>query len=190
VADEIVGLTVRLNGLSKVVGAPQLKLGWIRLSGGTTLVRAAEARLEFIADVYLSASTPAQLAAEVLLPRRGPIQARILERIEANQLLAEQAFGHGSPARLLPRQGSWYLVMRLPDGDDDEEVAYQLLVDDNVVVQPGFFFDFPEGEHLVISLIPPAEGFAEGVRRTARRIAVRVAARDGGMRPPGIARGR
>ena len=172
--DEGTGLTVRLSGLSKVVGAPQIKLGWIRLSGETGLVRTASERLEFIADTYLSASTPAQLAAEALLPRCGPIQARILERLSVNQRAAELAFGHGSTARLLPREGGWSLVVRLPGGEDDEDLAYQLLVDDHIVVQPGFFFDFPEGEHLVLSLLPPANEFAEGVKRVARRIAARA----------------
>jgi len=64
--------------------------------------------------------------------------------------------------------------LRLPEGEDDEELAYQLLVEDHVVVQPGFFFDFPDGEHLVISLLPPAGEFAEGVKRVARRIAGRA----------------
>ena len=173
-ADEGAGLIVRLNGLSKVVGAPQIKLGWIRLGGETALVRTASERLEFIADAYLSASTPAQLAAEALLPRRGPIQARILERLSVTQRAAELAFGHGSPARLLPREGGWSLVVRLTRGEDDEELAYQLLVEDHVVVQPGFFFDFLDGEHLVLSLLPPADDFAEGVSRVARRIARRA----------------
>jgi hypothetical protein len=171
--DEGAGLSVRLSGLSKVVGAPQLKLGWMRLSGEQALVHAACERLEFIADTYLSASTPAQLAAEKLLPQRGPIQTRILERLDGNQRLAEQALGRGSPARLLPREGGWSIVVRLPDGEVEEELAYQLLVDDHVVVQPGFFYDFPEGEHLVLSLLPPADEFGEGVRRVARRIAGR-----------------
>ncbi|MFA5810570.1 MAG: hypothetical protein WC935_09620 [Thermoleophilia bacterium] len=135
---------------------------------------AAAAWLEFIADAYLSASTPAQLAAEALLPRRGPIQAKICQRLEVNQRAAEQAFGKGSSARLLPREGGWSIVLQLPQGEDDEELAYQLLVDDHLVVQPGFFFDFPEGEYLVISLITPADEFAEGVRRVARRIAARA----------------
>jgi aspartate/methionine/tyrosine aminotransferase len=172
--DDAGGLTVRLGGLSKVVGAPQIKLGWIRLSGDAALASAAAARLEFIADTYLSASTPAQLAAESLLPTRGSIQARILERLEANQSVAEQAFGPASPARVLPREGGWYLILRLPKGEDDEDLAYQLLVDDRVVVHPGFFYDFPEGEHLVVSLIPPVDEFTEGVRRVARRIAARI----------------
>jgi hypothetical protein len=171
--DEGVGLSVRLSGLSKVVGSPQLKLGWMRLSGEQALVHAACERLEFISDTYLSASTPAQLAAEELLPRRGPIQARILERLDGNQRLAEQAFGHGSPAHLLPREGGWHLVLRLPEEEDDEDLAYRLLVDDHVVVQPGFFFDFPEGEHLLLSLLPPTDVFAEGVRRLGARLVAR-----------------
>jgi alanine-synthesizing transaminase len=185
--DEGTGLTVRLSGLSKIVGAPQIKLGWMRLSGEAALVHAAAARLEFIADAYLSASTPAQIAAEALLPARGPIQARILERLDLNQRAAEQAFSQESPARLLPREGGWSLVVRLPEGEDDEELAYQLLVSDHVVVQPGFFFDFPQGEHLVVSLIPPADEFAEGMRRVARRIAARTLAAPGhGSRRPSV----
>ena len=177
--DEASGLIVRLSGLSKVVGAPQLKLGWLRLSGDHGLVSTAAARLEFIADAYLSASTPAQLAAEALLPARGPIQARILERLEANQRAAEQAFDSDSGARLLPREGGWYLVLGLPESEDEEELAHQLLVDDQVVVHPGFFYDFPQGEHLVISLIPRPDEFAEGVRRVSRRIAARMQAQAG-----------
>ncbi len=178
-ADETSGLTVRLSGLSKVVGTPQVKLGWIRLSGEAALVRAASERLGFIADAYLSASTPAQLAAETLLRERRPIQSRIIERLEGNHRAAEMAFGQASPARLLPREGGWSLVLRLPDDEDEEELAYLLLVDDHVVVQPGYFYDFPEGEHLVLSLIPPADEFAEGVQCVASRIAGRAQATPG-----------
>ncbi len=188
--DEGAGLCVRLSGLSKVIGAPQLKLGWMRLSGEQARVHAACERLEFIADTYLSASTPAQLAAEALLPRRSPIQARIRERLHVNQHVAEQSFGRGSAARLLPREGGWYLVLRLPEDEDDEDLACRLLIDDHVVVQPGFFFGFPEGELVVLSLITPADEFAEGVRRVARRITARADAGDGGLQPPGIARDR
>ena len=174
--DEGTGLSVRLSGLSKVVGAPQIKLGWIRLSGETASVRTASERLEFIADAYLSASTPAQLAAGALLAGRGPIQARLRQRLTANQQVAEQAFGVATRARLLPREGGWYLVLRLPEGEDDEDLACELLVGDHVVVQPGFFFDFPEGEHLVLSLLPPTDAFAEGVRRLAAKLSPRSGA--------------
>ncbi len=175
--DETQGLTLRLNGLSKVIGAPQIKLGWLRLSGDESAVRAAVTRLEFIADAYLSASTPAQLVAEALLPVRAPLQARIRERLGENQRAAGQAFATSSAAHLLPREGGWYGVVRLPEGEDDEDLVYQLLVDDHVIVQPGFFFDFPQGEHLVLSLLPPVAEFADGVQRIAHRIRARAAGR-------------
>jgi alanine-synthesizing transaminase len=168
--EDVGGLTARLSGLSKVTGAPQLKLGWVRLGGEETLVRTAAARLEFITDSYLSASTPAQLAAQALLPARGAIQARIAERLRINQRAAETALGGDSPARLLPREGGWYALVRLPDGEDEEKLTYRLLVDDHVVVHPGYFYDFPYREHLVLSLLPPAEEFTEGMRRLATRI--------------------
>lgn len=171
--DEGEGLTVRLSGLSKVVGAPQLKLGWMRLGGAQAPVRMAGERLEFIADTYLSASTPAQLAAQMLLPRREPIQARILERLDRNQRFAAHVLGLASPARLLPREGGWYLVLRLPEVEDEEDLAFRLLIDDHVVVQPGFFFDFPEAEHLVVSLLPAEDVFAEGMQRLAARLTAR-----------------
>jgi hypothetical protein len=47
----------------------------------------------------------------------------------------------------------------------DEDFALAAL-DRGVVVQPGYFFDFPEG-YLVVSLLPREETFAEGVTRIA-----------------------
>jgi len=45
-----------------------------------------------------------------------------------------------------------------------------LLERDGVVVQPGFFFDFPSEAYLVISLLPEPAVFAAGVRRILERI--------------------
>jgi aspartate/methionine/tyrosine aminotransferase len=101
------------------------------------------------------------------------MQARIRERLGENQRAAGQAFG-GSSAHILPREGGWYLVLGLPEGADDEDLAYHLLVEDSVITQPGFFFDFPQGEHLVLSLLTPVAEFAEGSTRVAARIAERV----------------
>src|SRR5207248_1960291 len=50
-------LTFSLSGLSKVCGLPQLKLGWMALSGPPAEVARAGERLEVIADTYLSVGT-------------------------------------------------------------------------------------------------------------------------------------
>jgi len=61
------GAHFSLGGLSKSVGLPQLKLAWLVASGPGDLVKAALERLEFIADTFLSVSTPVQLALPLLL---------------------------------------------------------------------------------------------------------------------------
>jgi len=51
-------LTFVLDGLSKRMGLPQLKLAWITLSGPNQEVSRAKKRLDLIADTFLSVSTP------------------------------------------------------------------------------------------------------------------------------------
>src|SRR6185503_13892012 len=51
-------LTLCLGGLSKSCGLPQLKLAWMALAGPAAAREEARARLEVVADTYLSVSTP------------------------------------------------------------------------------------------------------------------------------------
>src|SRR6185295_10534775 len=53
-------LSFALGGLSKSVGLPQVKLGWIAVAGPDALVEAALDRLELVCDTYLAVSTPVQ----------------------------------------------------------------------------------------------------------------------------------
>ena len=72
-------LRSQLGGLSKSVGLPQVKLGWMALGGPDALVRAALERLELICDTYLSVSTPVQRGRARLLelaPRRSASRSR------------------------------------------------------------------------------------------------------------------
>ena len=52
----------------------------------------------------------------------------------------------------------------------DEEWCLQLLREERVVAQPGYFFDLSEGAHLVLSLIAPEPEFAEGATRLRARV--------------------
>src|SRR5690606_27684952 len=47
-----------LSGLSKLAALPQMKLGWITVGGPELLVREALARLELLADAFLSPGAP------------------------------------------------------------------------------------------------------------------------------------
>ncbi|HYR29545.1 MAG TPA: pyridoxal phosphate-dependent aminotransferase, partial [Thermoanaerobaculia bacterium] len=156
-------LTFTLGGLSKSAGLPHFKLGWIRVSGPGK-EEALEA-LELIADNFLSVATPVQVALPELLRIGKTLREAIGARTRANLGALRAAFANIAAARVLPVEGGWSAVIRVPRVKTDEELAIALL-DRGVVVQPGYFFDFPEG-YIVVSLLPPEDVFAEGVTRIA-----------------------
>ncbi|HVO13325.1 MAG TPA: pyridoxal phosphate-dependent aminotransferase [Vicinamibacteria bacterium] len=157
-------LAFALGGLSKSCALPQLKLAWAAVAGPAALRRDALARLEVIADSYLSVSTPVQVAAPELLARRAELQAPIRVRTAAN-LRRLRARLPGSPATLLAPEGGWYAVLRVPATISEEERVLRLLEQRDLLVHPGYFFDFPREAYLVLSLLTPADDFAEGVER-------------------------
>lgn len=162
-------LTIALGGLSKTLGLPQMKLAWMAVSGPPALRDAALARLELIADTYLSVNTPAQQALPAWLALAPAIQSQIRRRVTDNrQWLA----GQGLPgAQLLTADGGWSAVLRVPSVRDEEAWVVRLLEQERVVVHPGYFFEFAEPGYLVVSLLPSPETFRAGITRLAMALA-------------------
>jgi alanine-synthesizing transaminase len=163
-------LTFTFSGLSKVVALPQMKLAWIVVNGPLELRGNALARLEVIADTYLSVSAPVALAAPRWLAQRHGIQAQILERVQANLRKLDGLLARGSPVSRLKVEGGWYAILRVPSTRSDEGWAVELLTQESVLVHPGHFYDFPSEGFLVLSLLPPPESFEEALRRVISRI--------------------
>ena len=154
-------LTFTLGGLSKSCGLPHYKLGWIRVSGPGR--QEALNALELIADNYLSASTPVQAALPDLLRIGAKIRNRIIERVRRNLGHLQQMM-KGS-AEVLPVEGGWSAVLRVPRVKTDEELAIELIEKKGVLVQPGYFFDFPSEGYLVVSLLTEPKIFDEAIQR-------------------------
>jgi alanine-synthesizing transaminase len=163
-------LTFCLSGLSKVAALPQLKLGWVVTGGPLADRQKAFERLELIADTYLSVSAPVQWAATTLLGLRGQLQQQILKRCRANRDFLASQIGASSPWSLLTTEGGWYAVLEAPRIQSEEEWVLNLLKQDGVLVQPGFFFDFEREAFLVMSLLTREDVFQEGVRRVLARV--------------------
>jgi alanine-synthesizing transaminase len=163
-------LTFTLSGISKISALPQMKLAWVATSGPEEIVAESGARLEVIADTFLSMNAPVQLAADVLLAQRRLIQPILLERLRANLAeLDQQLLKHPSCARL-QAEGGWYAVLRVPAIESDEDLAVRLLRKANVSVHPGHFYDFPNEGYLVLSLITEPVTFREGVARLLQHV--------------------
>ncbi|HVP53152.1 MAG TPA: pyridoxal phosphate-dependent aminotransferase [Terriglobales bacterium] len=161
----VTALTFTLSGISKICALPQMKLAWVVASGAPEPAREALARLEVIADTYLSVSTPVQLALPEFLALRDELQQQVKERVAANLAELDRQLAKQQPVRRLDAEGGWYAVLRVPATRPDEDLAIELLERHSVIVHPGHFYDFPGEGYLVVSLITSAEVFAEGVKR-------------------------
>ncbi len=169
------GLVFALGGLSKFAGLPQMKAGWIAVGGPPKPAEAALARLEIIADTWLSVGAPVQHALPALLRTQQATADGIRRRVRRNMAFV-QAACRGSATTVLPADGGWYAVLRAPrvlgpvGWLDDEAWALTLLESDGLYVQPGFFYDFEQDGHLVVSLLTPPADFEDGVRRLVARV--------------------
>lgn len=158
-------LTFTLSGLSKISALPQMKLAWVVTSGPNELVNTALARLEVVADTYLSMNAPIQLAAPALLEQRRNIQPLLLDRVRANLEDLDRILAKQETCERLVVEGGWYTILRVPATQSDEDLVIDILRKMSVLVHPGHFYDFPADGYLVLSLITPPEIFREGVRR-------------------------
>jgi len=158
-------LTFVLGGLSKTLGLPQMKLSWIVVNGPEELIARTMARLEIIADTYLSVNAPAQNALASWMQLRSVIQNEIMTRARINRDHAFKQFANSNAAACLNAEGGWYVILRLAEEIDEETLTEELLTRHGVYVHPGYFFNFATGSHVILSLLPKPEVFQEGIKR-------------------------
>ncbi len=157
-------LSFTLNGISKMLGLPQMKLGWIYVNGEEKMVKEAVSRMEIIADAYLSVGTPVQQALPELLKLRKGIQKEILQRVLSNWDYLKKEVSQKGLFQCLHVEGGWYGVVRIPEDMDEEKFILKLLDKQNILIHPGYFFDFQENGYLVLSLLPPETIFQQAVQ--------------------------
>jgi len=162
-------LAFSLGGLSKSCGLPQMKLAWIAVGGDPALAREAIARLELIADTYLSVATPVQGALPALLAIGEKAAEGIRGRLRRNLALLDRALDGMRGADRLPGEGGWSVLVRIPAAGGD--AAAFLLERADVLVQPGWFFNIPDDRIVVLSLISDPALFDEGLSRIGAAVA-------------------
>lgn len=157
-------LVFTLNGISKLLGLPQMKLAWITVSGETGPVHEAVNRLEIICDTYLSTGTPIQHALTQLLDDGQRVTDQIKKRIRTNYH-SLRSMTAGSSATLLDAEGGWNAILQFPSIMSDEDWALQTLKECNVLVHPGHFFEIELNACIVVSLLPEESTFSNGIGR-------------------------
>jgi alanine-synthesizing transaminase len=156
-------LTFTMSGLSKICGLPQMKAAWLLVSGPEPSKAQALARLEVIADTYLSMNAPIQWAIPAFLGLREEFQKQLMSRARENLAELDRQLAAQKSCSRLEVEGGWNAVIRVPATRSDEELAVELLAAKGVFVHPGHFYDFPAEGIVVVSLICPKAEFADGV---------------------------
>ena len=158
-------LTFTMSGLSKICGLPQMKAAWLTVSGPEKEKSAALARLEVIADTYLSMNAPVQHAVPSFLSQRLKFRDQLMARVRRNLAELDRQIARQKVCGRLELEGGWYVILRVPATRSDEELALSLLDKRNVYVHPGHFYDFPSEGYLVVSLITKECDFLEGLEK-------------------------
>jgi hypothetical protein len=158
-----------LGGLSKTVGLPQIKLGWIGFGGPSSKLEELMPAYELVADTFLSVSTPAQVALPHLLERGADVRAQIQTRITRNLRRLREAVASTPAISVLPVEGGWSAILQVPSYRSEEALVIELLTADHVLVHPGYFFDFERESVIVVSLLVEPEHFDRGVAQLLAR---------------------
>jgi alanine-synthesizing transaminase len=162
-------LSFSLNGLSKAAGMPQMKLAWIAISGPAQAQQDARERLEIIADTYLSVGTPVQHVLPDLFQIGAGIQQTLLQQIKQNLAVLDDLL-RGTAIQRLQLDGGWSVILQLPRVMTEEDWIRGLLQEQNIVVQPGYFFDMESEAYIVLSLITPVDQFRVGLEKLCRKV--------------------
>lgn len=175
-ATEPNGLVFTLNGVSKWLGLPQMKLAWIIVSGDEKLVSDATNRLEIISDTYLSVGTPVQHALPALFLDETNVTGQIRNRIRSNYRFLIQFLGQSSLS-VLRAEGGWNAIVRLPGILSDEAWATRILAEGNVLFYPGHFFEVDLEASVIVSLLPEESVFSGGIHAMANVVRSALAPR-------------
>ncbi len=157
--------TFTLSGLSKISGLPQMKAAWLIASGPQQWKSEALARLEVIADTYLSVNAPVQLAISQFFEQRHAFHKQVILRVRRNLAELDRQLAEQKACARLTVEGGWCVVLRVPATRSDEDLAIELLTAQGVAVHPGHFYEFASDGYLIVSLITPERIFAGGTRR-------------------------
>jgi alanine-synthesizing transaminase len=146
-------LVLTLNGFSKMLALPGLKIGWMAVTGEPSLIKNTLHALDMISDTFLPVNEAAQFAVPAILKESKIFQASYRAEISRRMELATDLLENSPGVSFIRPEGGFFLTLRLEgESADEEDVALQLLKNHRILVHPGYFYDM-EGQHLVFSFV-------------------------------------
>lgn len=154
-----------LNGISKMLALPDLKLGWIALNPEAS--RRYRKRLELLNDTFLGCNSLIQWMFPLILSQGQTFAQQMYRQVQANLHKALEILKQCPGIHPKPPHGGYYLFPEV-DVEDEEELVIDLL-QHGVFVYPGYFYAFPEcqlrSRHIMISCLTQPDTLEQGLTR-------------------------
>lgn len=144
-----------LNGISKLLALPGLKLGWMTVTGKKSKTEGILDPLETLADTFLSVHDPVQRALPTLLQESRPFQRDYQNEVRRRWDKARTQLRTFAGLEWVDPVGGYYVTVRVKDsrGRNEEKWIIELMEQQGVFVHPGYFFDLEEGLHFVFTFL-------------------------------------
>jgi alanine-synthesizing transaminase len=155
-----------LNGISKMFALPDMKLGWIALSG--PVLGEYAARLELLNDTFLGANTLTQTMLPALFEHGMGFVGQMRERIRSSLDMALEILARSQRLRAQPPAGGYYLFPEVI-GIEDEEALVLALLEAGVLAHPGYFYGYgakgARNAHLMVSCLTEPSILRQGLEQ-------------------------
>lgn len=165
-------LLIRLNGLSKMLFLPGLKIAWLAMNGKEEQLAPLRNALERMSDAFLPVSDVATSIAAEILPSCDTIIGEFRREVNERRRLAVftlEGMAHD------PGAGA-YLVLPTNRTGQMEEIAIRVLRETGVLVHPGEYYDLPG--HLVLCCLARNGEIRDGCSRLVQWIRMNGLARE------------
>ncbi len=171
-ADDV--LFVTFNGLSKNYRACGYRSGWMVVSGNKRHARDYIEGLVMLASMRLCANTPGQLAIQTALGGYQSIKDLIAPngRLTKQRDLAYELLTQIPGVSVVKPKAALYMFPRLDPKVypivNDQQLAYDLLAEEKVLIVQGTGFNWPRPDHFRLVFLPNADDLTEAIGRIAR----------------------
>ena len=156
----------QLNGISKMFALPDMKLGWIAMN--EVAGRLFAGRLEILNDCFLSAGSLIQFMLSGVFSAGMPFCREMTRSVRERVRYVHRYLQDAGLHCVFP-EGGTFVFPSLPEHVDEEKFAVELL-QEGVLVHPGYFYGEVRKPHMMISCVPQIEELSPGLEKIVLRL--------------------
>ncbi|MEG3759209.1 pyridoxal phosphate-dependent aminotransferase [Pseudoalteromonas carrageenovora] len=165
---------ITFNGLAKTYRAAGLRMGWMVLSGRTSVMDDLRKGLEILSSMRLCANVPAQYAIQQALGGVQSIDSLIDPggRLYEQRDIAWRGLNAIEGISCKKPKGALYAFAKVDtehfNVKDDEKMMYDLLKAEKILLVHGRAFNWPEPDHFRLVFLPSKDDLSDAMHKMKR----------------------